>query len=63
MAKSIKVDKALYGRVKQAAEKAGYSSLEEFVTYMIEKELSDLEAPSDDGDAVNDQLRGLGYIE
>ena len=63
MAKKIKVDSTLYERAKQAAEKEGYSSLEEFVTSIIEKEVSDLEIPSDNEDAINDQLSGLGYIE
>ena len=54
---------AFYERAKQAAEKEGYSSLEEFVTSIIEKEVSDLEIPSDNEDAINDQLSGLGYIE
>jgi len=59
----IKIDSALYDRAKQAAENTGYSSVEEFITYLIEKELSALEGSSDESDAVSDQLRGLGYID
>jgi len=58
----IKIDSGLYDRAKKAAERAGYSSFEEFITAIIETELSQLESASGD-DAVNDQLRGLGYIE
>ena len=58
----IKIDSNLYDRAKKASEEAGYSSFEEFITAIIEKELSQLESSSGD-DAVNDQLRGLGYIE
>jgi hypothetical protein len=59
----IKIDSKLYNRAKKAAEDAGYSSLEEFITSIIEKELASLESSSDEGDAVSDQLRGLGYID
>lgn len=58
----IKIDSGLYDRAKAAAEKAGYSSVEEFVTHLIEKELGRTEPPDTDS-KVADQLRGLGYIE
>jgi len=58
----IKIDSNLYDRLKKVTEIAGYSSVEEFVTHMIEKELEQIEAPDDDN-AVEEQLRGLGYIE
>lgn len=57
----IKIDSKLYGRAKKAAEDAGYSSFEEFITTIIEKELTQLEASDDE--AVDEQLRGLGYID
>ncbi|MCP4602807.1 MAG: hypothetical protein GY847_20205 [Proteobacteria bacterium] len=59
----IKIDSKLYDRAKKASEAAGYSSFEEFITYIVEKEVSQLETSSDDDDAVAKQLRGLGYIE
>lgn len=59
----IKIDSKLHDRAKEAAEKAGYSSLEEFITYIIEKEVQAIESPADDDEAVSKQLRGLGYIE
>jgi len=59
----IKIDTALYERAKKAATAAGYTSFEEFLTYIIEKELSLLESSQEDQKAVADQLRGLGYIE
>ncbi len=58
----IKIDGALYARAKTAAEAAGYSSLEEFVTHIIEKETAKYEQNDTDSN-VADQLRGLGYIE
>jgi hypothetical protein len=59
----VKIDSKLYERAKKAAEAAGYSSFEEFVSSVIEKELALLEASPDDDKAVSEQLRGLGYIE
>jgi len=59
----IKIDSQLFERAKQAAEKAGYASTDEFITHIIEKEVARLEAPSGNDDAIADQLRGLGYIE
>ena len=58
----IKIDSALFDRLKNVSEIAGYSSVEEFVIHMIEKELEKIEAPDDD-QAVEERLRGLGYIE
>lgn len=59
----IKIDANLLDRAKKAAATAGYASLEEFVTHIIEKEVARMETPSGGDDAVADQLRGLGYIE
>lgn len=59
----IKIDSKLYERAKKAAEAAGYSSFEEFVSHVLEKEISQLESSPEDEKAVANQLRGLGYIE
>jgi len=59
----IKIDSKLYDRAKKAAEGTGYSNFEEFITHIIEKEVSQLEATPEVDDTVADQLRGLGYIE
>jgi len=59
----IKIDSKLFDRAKKAAEAAGYSSFEEFITFIIEKELTQLEGSSEGDGAVDEQLRGLGYIE
>ncbi len=58
----IKIDSNLFDRAKNAAEAAGYSSAQEFITHIIEKELAKHEADETD-EKVADQLRGLGYIE
>jgi len=58
----IKIDSNLYDRAKKASEEAGYSSIEEFMTHIIEKSLEQYETDEAD-EKVADQLRGLGYIE
>ena len=58
----IKIDSNLFDRLKQATEAAGYSSLEEFVTHIIEKELARHESSNED-EKTAEQLRGLGYID
>jgi len=58
----IKIDSKLLSRAKKAAEVAGYSSVEEFVTHIIEKEITKYESSEVD-EKVAERLRGLGYIE
>ena len=58
---SIKLDKALLARVKRYSDLAGYSSVEEFVTHALEKEIAKLET-DDSEDDIKKRLKGLGYI-
>jgi hypothetical protein len=58
----IKIDKNLLNRAKQVSETAGYSTVEEFLSHIIEKEVARYESDSDD-EKVAERLRGLGYIE
>lgn len=58
----VKIDKDLFQRAKRVAEIAGYSSTEEFITHLIERELAKLEQSGDPDDKVKERLRGLGYI-
>ena len=58
----IKIDSNLFERMKNSAQAAGYSSVEEFITHIIEKEVAKHET-ADTDEKVADQLRGLGYIE
>ena len=62
MAAKIKIDNDLYERVKKLAAAAGYTTADEFIIHMIEKELSVLESAETD-EEVTERLRGLGYLE
>jgi hypothetical protein len=58
----IKIEAQLLQRAQKAAQAAGYSSVEEFIVHVLEKETSRIETSGEDNN-VTDQLRGLGYIE
>ena len=59
---SVKLNTSLCQRAAQWAEKAGYSSLDEFIEHMIEKELAKLGEPDSKDDVIK-KLKGLGYLE
>jgi hypothetical protein len=58
----IRIDKALHDRLAQAAERAGYASVGEFIVHVLEREAARIEEAGTD-EEVERQLRGLGYIE
>jgi hypothetical protein len=58
----IKLDKDLMERVKKAAELAGYSSVDEFVVHVLEKELSRIDEGGASDEEIKKRLEGLGYI-
>ena len=60
----IKLDKELLERCRQHAKKAGYSSVEEFISHAVELELRKHDRGQKAGDKqILDRLKGLGYIE
>jgi metal-responsive CopG/Arc/MetJ family transcriptional regulator len=59
--KSVRLDRDLVARVKRYAEIAGYSSVEEFITHALEKELRKLDGATSE-EEIKRRLRGLGYI-
>lgn len=59
---SLKLDGELWKRVKHVAEAAGYSSPQEFIEHLLERELKKLEN-ADSKDTLIEKLKGLGYLE
>ncbi|MBM3516855.1 MAG: hypothetical protein FJX56_03000 [Alphaproteobacteria bacterium] len=57
----VKLDKALIARVKRISDLAGYSSVEEFITHTLEKELAQLESAGSE-EELKKRLKGLGYL-
>ena len=59
----IKLDKDVYERLQKVVDVAGYSSVEEFVHHVLERELNELDpGGGQDADAMREKLKGLGYI-
>ncbi len=60
----VKLEKDLYDKCKKYIQDAGYSSVDEFVTNVVEKEIQNWEQETTKGEKkVEDRLKGLGYIE
>ena len=57
----FKIEKYLYEKIKKYYEIAGYSSPEEFVSHLLEKEINRFEGADDDPDVL-ERFKGLGYI-
>jgi len=57
----IKIEDELYERLKDCSVVVGYSSVEEFISHVLEKEAALIEEAEDDPD-VKERLKGLGYI-
>jgi metal-responsive CopG/Arc/MetJ family transcriptional regulator len=58
----VKLNKDLWDRVKKAAEAAGYSSPQEFIQHVLERELVKLES-TETKEALLEKMKGLGYLE
>ncbi len=57
----VSLDKDLIMRLRKVADVAGYATVEEFITHILEKELVHFEDSKNDED-IREKLRGLGYI-
>jgi hypothetical protein len=57
----VKLDKGLLVRARRYADLAGYSSVDEFVAHVLEKELAKIDG-ADSEEEIRKKLKGLGYI-
>lgn len=57
----VKLEKELYEKIRKIAEAAGYSSAEEFIIHVLEKEVAKFEG-ADSEEEIKKRLKGLGYI-
>ena len=57
----VKIEKVLFDKVKKFAEMSGYTSPEEFITHLLEKEIAKIEE-ADSEEEIKKKLKGLGYI-
>ena len=59
---TVKLNSSLCDRAKLIVEKAGYSSLEEFIEHAMERDLARLET-SESKEELMRKLKGLGYLK
>lgn len=59
---TVKLSKTLCERARSIVERAGYSSLEEFIEHAMEKDLARLEEADSKEDLIK-KLEGLGYLK
>jgi predicted CopG family antitoxin len=59
--KKITIPADLYEQVRLTAQKAGYSSADEFVVHLLEHAVARSGGLAEDEDVL-ERLRGLGYI-
>ena len=59
---SIKLNKALLAKVKKCAEAGGYSSAQEFVEHVLEREVAKIDTSASD-EEIAKKLQGLGYLD
>ena len=59
---TIKLRKDLWAKVKKVAAAGGYSSPEEFVEHVLERETAKFDNSQSDEEIVR-KLKGLGYID
>jgi hypothetical protein len=60
--KGIVLDPDLLARAKEAAAKAGYASVDEYVAHLVERELGRGDDAGADAAEIKKKLEGLGYI-
>ena len=59
----FKIDSDMKDRLEKVSEAGGYSSVEEFVLHIIQRELDKLDPESDESEEdIRKKLEGLGYL-
>ncbi len=58
----IKIDKDLLEKVRKYAGIAGYSSPEEFVHHVLEREIAKFDNDGESEEEIRKRMQGLGYI-
>jgi metal-responsive CopG/Arc/MetJ family transcriptional regulator len=58
----IKLDKDLLDKVNKYARIAGYSTPEEFVQHVLEREIAKFEGGEGTEEEIRKRMQGLGYI-
>ncbi|MCK5115192.1 MAG: hypothetical protein KAR44_01245 [Candidatus Aegiribacteria sp.] len=60
----LKFDSATIDRIKKVSQAGGYSSPEEFLIHVVERELDSLDPDQGESEEeIRRKMQGLGYIE
>ena len=59
---AIKLAKELLAKIRKYSELAGYSSPQEFVQHVMEREIAKFEEGGASEDEIRKRMQGLGYI-
>ncbi len=59
---SVKLNNDLWARVKRVSEAGGYSSPQEFIEHVLNREIAKLDEAQSDEEIVL-KLKGLGYLD
>jgi len=57
----IKISVELFGKAEQYARRAGYASVDEFISHILEKELAKLDE-AEAQELIKERLKNLGYL-
>lgn len=60
--KTVKLPKTLWQRIEKGSQSAGYSSPEEFIEHVLNRELKKLE-DAEPAAEIARKLQGLGYLD
>ena len=58
----IRINRKLHDLLVKRAEEMGYSSVEEYVTHVLEAAVADA-GPAATEEQIRERLRGLGYLK
>jgi len=59
----LKIDDDVKNRLDKVADAGGYSSVEEFILHLVERELQKLNPGAGESeDSIKKKLEGLGYL-
>lgn len=59
----LKIDNELSARLDKVTDAGGYSSVEEFILHILERELNKLDPGSGESEeSIRKKLEGLGYL-
>ncbi len=62
---TVSLPKPLYDKIKKRIEKTGFTSVSDYVTYILREVLANLESKRPSGkdeDKIKEKLRALGYL-